>query len=197
MNKEATREHILQVATGLFASRGFAPTSMNDIVRESGLSKGGVYWHFSSKNDIIAAIFDQYFTAQLEVLVALKEQAGSASARLRSFFEFVAQGLSELGQQFPQPLEFYAQASRDTELLQRFKQYLATYTDHVASLIQAGIDDGEFAAHDPHQAAHLLLAIVEGLLLLHDFSSATASLQTLVLAALQLFLSGLQHPPAT
>lgn len=46
INEQDARDQILDAALSLFARQGFARTSMNDIVRESGVSKGGVYWHF-------------------------------------------------------------------------------------------------------------------------------------------------------
>ena len=58
-----TRQQILSAALALFAENGFSNVSINDIVRASGLSKGGVYWHFASKDEIITAIFEQFFEA--------------------------------------------------------------------------------------------------------------------------------------
>ncbi|OZM76248.1 TetR family transcriptional regulator [Pseudonocardia sp. MH-G8] len=52
----ARRRQIVEAASRLFAERGFARTSMNDVVRESGLSMGGVYRYFPSKADLIIAV---------------------------------------------------------------------------------------------------------------------------------------------
>jgi AcrR family transcriptional regulator len=52
----ARRQQILDAAAGLFAERGFARTSMSDVVRESGLSMGAVYRYFPSKADLVIAV---------------------------------------------------------------------------------------------------------------------------------------------
>lgn len=52
----ARRQQILDAAAALFAERGFARTSMNDVVRESGLSMGAVYRYFPSKADLVIAV---------------------------------------------------------------------------------------------------------------------------------------------
>lgn len=52
-----TRQQIIQKAAALFNQRGFAGTSMGDIIKATGLSKGGVYGNFSSKEDIAVAAF--------------------------------------------------------------------------------------------------------------------------------------------
>jgi AcrR family transcriptional regulator len=49
----ARRRQILDAAVALFSEQGFARTSMNDIVRESGLSMGAVYRYFPSKVDLV------------------------------------------------------------------------------------------------------------------------------------------------
>ncbi|MFD6162868.1 TetR/AcrR family transcriptional regulator [Nocardia sp. NPDC060256] len=52
----ARRQQILDAAARLFAERGFARTSMNDVVREAGLSMGAVYRYFPSKAELIIAV---------------------------------------------------------------------------------------------------------------------------------------------
>lgn len=51
----ARRQQILDAAVGLFSERGFARTSMSDVVRESGMSMGAVYRYFPSKADLVIA----------------------------------------------------------------------------------------------------------------------------------------------
>ncbi len=51
----ARRQQILDAAVALFSERGFARTSMSDVVRESGLSMGAVYRYFPSKADLVIA----------------------------------------------------------------------------------------------------------------------------------------------
>jgi AcrR family transcriptional regulator len=46
---ELTRRHILDVAAKAFADKGYAGASLNDLIREAGVTKGGFYFHFSSK----------------------------------------------------------------------------------------------------------------------------------------------------
>ncbi len=52
----ARRQQILDAAVRLFSERGFARTSMNDVVRESGMSMGAVYRYFPSKADLVIAV---------------------------------------------------------------------------------------------------------------------------------------------
>jgi AcrR family transcriptional regulator len=54
--REATIAAILQAARKLFARRGFAATSIDDIADEAGVAKGAVYHHFSSKEEIFTLV---------------------------------------------------------------------------------------------------------------------------------------------
>ena len=51
---EANREKILQVAGTMFRERGFDGTAVDDIMRRAGLTHGGFYGHFESKDDLAA-----------------------------------------------------------------------------------------------------------------------------------------------
>jgi TetR/AcrR family transcriptional regulator, transcriptional repressor for nem operon len=59
MNKgEQTREGIIQKAINLFNTKGYAASSIADIMEATGLQKGGIYNHFSSKDELSLAAFD-------------------------------------------------------------------------------------------------------------------------------------------
>ena len=55
---EQTRQYIVEKAAVLFNLKGFAGTSMEDILKATGLSKGGVYGNFQSKEEIALQAFD-------------------------------------------------------------------------------------------------------------------------------------------
>ncbi|MEC4815269.1 MAG: TetR/AcrR family transcriptional regulator, partial [Scytonema sp. PMC 1069.18] len=53
-----TKEKILQQAAELFNQQGYAGASISDIMRVTGLQKGGIYNHFKSKDDLALQAFD-------------------------------------------------------------------------------------------------------------------------------------------
>jgi AcrR family transcriptional regulator len=71
-HKAARRRQILDAAARCFARDGFHRTSMQDIVGESGISAGLVYRYFAGKDDIIAAIVDDW-RDQREIVPAESE----------------------------------------------------------------------------------------------------------------------------
>ncbi len=55
---EERRSQIIEAALGCFSARGFHATTMDHVAVASGLSKGSLYWHFESKEDVFLALFD-------------------------------------------------------------------------------------------------------------------------------------------
>ncbi|MGY1718105.1 MULTISPECIES: ScbR family autoregulator-binding transcription factor [unclassified Blastococcus] len=57
----ATRQLIIDVAAREFGERGYAATSLSDIVAGTGMTKGALYWHFESKESVAVAVVHQMF----------------------------------------------------------------------------------------------------------------------------------------
>ncbi len=55
----ATRHSLLDAAEVLFQSRGVSRTSLNDIARQAGTSRGAIYWHFQDKADLFNAMMER------------------------------------------------------------------------------------------------------------------------------------------
>jgi AcrR family transcriptional regulator len=68
----ATREHLVDVATGLFAAEGYDATSIEAVMRAAGVSKGALYHHFPGKDALFEAVLDR---TTLRIEAALAEAA--------------------------------------------------------------------------------------------------------------------------
>ena len=56
---DLTRRHILDTAAAAFARSGFAGTSLNDLIKAAGITKGGFYFHFPSKEALALAVVQE------------------------------------------------------------------------------------------------------------------------------------------
>lgn len=59
-NEEAqqTRQQLIEAAIGQFATRGVANTTLTDIADAANVTRGAIYWHFTSKAEIFNAIWE-------------------------------------------------------------------------------------------------------------------------------------------
>ena len=193
--KETRQQEILAAATAVFSKKGFSEASMDDIVRASGLSKGGLYWHFKSKDDLIAAILSQFFSQEIVALTNLATAVGSASDKLQQLGQLIINDVNQIADLLAISLEFYALAARQDTVRQALNGYFRQYQDTLTHLIQTGIDAGEFGPTIVASTVALnLLAQFEGLILLWVVQDRGFDLEQQVITAVSLFLSGLKQP---
>jgi AcrR family transcriptional regulator len=92
--KAQNRELILEAARRVFAERGFAVTTVRDIIGATGLASGTFYNYFKSKEEVFQAIRDESALVVRPMLRAARHAATTAeefvSANFRAFFEFMA-----------------------------------------------------------------------------------------------------------
>ncbi|MFG2196824.1 TetR/AcrR family transcriptional regulator [Streptomyces sp. NPDC048639] len=67
---EATREALVEAARELFAERGFSAVSTEEIVRKARVSRGALYHHFTDKQDLFRAVFEQVELELVEIFTA-------------------------------------------------------------------------------------------------------------------------------
>jgi len=157
------RAQIIEAALACFTRKGYNNTTMDDIVAESGLSKGSLYWYFESKDDLfVAAMLSILEKVGLEALDAL-EQCETASDKLRA----VAQAAVSMGATaeglFNMFLEFWASSPNREEAGQLWSAVLEQYKDIVVGIIEAGARDGEFKPVDAEPLVWALVAAYDGL----------------------------------
>jgi TetR/AcrR family transcriptional regulator, transcriptional repressor for nem operon len=75
----ATRTRILDAAETLVLEKGFAGTSVDDVIASAGTTKGGFFHHFPSKQALARALVERYVAADLELLDDLLARAEAAS----------------------------------------------------------------------------------------------------------------------
>ena len=81
---EHTRSVLLDAAEEVFAEKGFAPATLDDIARAAGYTKGAIYKHFTTKEDLFLAVSDRYwrryFDNFAEVMSSAKQVSTARSA---------------------------------------------------------------------------------------------------------------------
>ena len=81
---EGPKTRIIRHAVKLFSEKGYHGTSIDDIARSTGLSKGAFYWHFKSKFELFRAVLDRQLDNIREILLPRKEDLRDKD--LKQFF---------------------------------------------------------------------------------------------------------------
>lgn len=192
LDPDLRKQQIIAAAAAVFARKGFYQASMDDIVQESGMSKGGLYWHFKSKDDIITAVLEQFFSAEMEEALAILTAPISATEKIQQLVvQMMTDTVEQLSVYLNIWLEFYAMAAREGEFRDRLLVFMYQFIDLFTVLIQQGIDNGEFRPLNARDAAITIDAQFEGLILLWAIAPETIDIIQLAETAVDLFLEGL------
>lgn len=81
----SARSRIVAVADRLFYERGFEATSFADIATDAGLSRGNFYYHFRSKDEILAAVIALRMERTRAMLAAWESETSDPASRLLAF----------------------------------------------------------------------------------------------------------------
>lgn len=162
MPEQARREQILSAARRCFIENGYHPTRMDDIAKAAGLSKGGVYFHFKSKQDVFDSLVDEEFAQSMAFLRGVN--AGDRP---------IGEKMQGIGQHF---LDYFAQAPdaprffvvmgemalRDPQVTKKLVEMQTAFIAEVTKLVEQGIKEGIFRDVDPPAVAAMLKALVDG-----------------------------------
>jgi AcrR family transcriptional regulator len=76
---ERTRERILDVAYDAIVQKGFAATSVEELVEAAGITKSGFFYHFRDKNDMARQLFERFLTEDEAIIDTLEARARKLS----------------------------------------------------------------------------------------------------------------------
>jgi AcrR family transcriptional regulator len=185
------RSQILEAATKVFSRLGFKKARMDDIVEESGLSKGTLYWYFKSKDEIIEGIISSFIAIEMEKLRQLQEAEGSVADRLTAFTEFVIADFERLTPLLPLFLEFLGLIARHKSIQILFTRYLHDFLSVLTPIIQEGVDTGEFRQLNAEEAAIAMGGILEGIMVLRIYDPEKIDIVQHTRTSFDIFLQGL------
>jgi AcrR family transcriptional regulator len=163
-----TANRILIQAMRIFLEKGYHGTSIDDITRAAGLTKGALYWHFSSKEDLLKRIVEEFERRFLNGLIqAVKDAQGDILDKMEKFFRYNAAFSyynRELCVSFTTLAAELVGAHHGTE--PEFKRIYKKYQRFLSNLILQGKKEKIFKKEiDPDLAALIIIAFHDGILI--------------------------------
>lgn len=157
---EVRSAELLDCAQRLFFERGYDNTTVNDIIREVGVSKGAFYHYFESKDALLEALgvrLANDFIADLQPI--LKDPSLDAIGRLNAVFADSRRLNAELAPQLKKT--FYTVFKPENVVLfHRLDEAVSeVFAPIVAGILQEGVGEGVMDAPDPQAFAEMLLQL--------------------------------------
>ena len=166
---EKTKQFIVEKTAPIFNMKGYAGTSLNDMIQATGLTKGSIYGNFVNKDDVALAAFDfnlkkvnEVISTEMASRKTFREKLLAYTKVYENFLEFP----------FPEggcPVLNTAVDADDTHpmLKQKAADAIMHWKNAIAKLIQKGIGNNEFRPDvDPEQIALTIIATIEGAIMI-------------------------------
>jgi TetR/AcrR family transcriptional repressor of nem operon len=183
---KSTREAVLEAATRLMHVRGYQNTSLDDVLRESGVGKGNFYHHFRSKEDLGYAILDQIIALFLEKTLEPCFSGADVPrlAQIRCFLDRVLDAQRQ--RKCVGGCAMGNLASELSDVHEGFRARLASvftaWRERLTVVLREAQARGEVVeACDPESVGHLLVAALEGSILLSKVSKDISVMEQCVI----------------
>ena len=168
-HEQEVRDHIVRAALHVFGERGFHRATMQDIVRESGLSVGAIYTYFKSKSDLILAgcdlITDQELAQLGARLASVTGYRDRIAAAIGYWFDNLAVEQTDRGSGFL-ILQAWAEAETDPAIREMLLRRRRETVTSIVLVLQEGVMRGELPAWlDVASVSHAISALLDGMLI--------------------------------
>ena len=160
---KTTKNKILDAAFNVFVKNGYKDTTMSHIVKESGLSKGAIYHHYSSKKDLFISLIDHWEVYSFPDFYSGGSSEESAVKTLQRFADVVYATFNDKPHIFLAEIEFWALANKDKEINARSKILYDKILKLFELVLSKGIRNNEFRKIDTKIIAIELLSVFQGI----------------------------------
>lgn len=168
-NPELTKERILEQSGKLFNTKGYKATSLSDITRATGLTKGAIYKHFQNKEKLEEDAFEEMSRLILGQLGDKIKVKKTAPEKLTAIFRFYETNVTNPCIQGGCPLLNTAVEADDTNPVLREKavRFLQLIEKSLIRILENGKRFNQLRADlDSAQVASLILALLEGAIMM-------------------------------
>jgi len=187
---------VLNAGIAVLPKKGVSNTSMNDIIRESGFSKGGVYHYFPSKNDLLVELFNYFF--ELYAISNIERLQNDSLIKSKTALEQIdiliqhhEASLDDMGEDMSLMMDLYIEAIHNPALRKVFNQQYQLVFSIVKTLIENAQAQGGLKAHlNSTMISASLLAVFDGFGLAHQVVDDANDYPRMALDAARLILAG-------
>ncbi len=159
LGESSVRQRLMEAAIRLFTNRGYAATSVREIVEMAGVTKPALYYHFESKEGIYLAILDDLVKVAEHVIAASRAVEGTARERIQGFlthtFEHFEKRRAEvrmINSVFWGPAQGVPPFDFDT--------FHGMFQGFVREVVVEGIATGELRAADPEAVTLTIVGVL-------------------------------------
>ena len=192
-NKQTSREKILQSAVQLFLGDGYEATSVNDICKHAGVSKGSFYHYFETKQVLFLSLMENWSSRVMQSVLGepITEDSNAKDVLIQMPYQF-NMAFAAVPRGFPMLVDFWRQAMADPAIWKTAVEPYRYFMGFFMRIIETGQQDGSIRKDiDSEILARLLVAVAMGYLLEAAFDQEKADWSAITSEGLRLLLEGI------
>ncbi len=153
---EETVQRILEIAFHLFTTKGYEKTSIQDIVDALGMSKGAIYHHFKSKEEILLRLCETFYDDMGWFTEIQDNPALNGLQKLEQIFIHELENEQKIALDIlTAPLVYNSRM-----VFESLKSAVNEVAPLIEEILEEGIADGSVYAKDPKDAAEILILLI-------------------------------------
>ena len=152
-------ENIITVSAKLFLEKGYEKTSMQDIVENLGISKGAVFYHFKSKEDILHAVLKRQAQEILENFTKWIAELKKGNAR-EKIIAVLERNSKETEVRVPLDSLISSQLNNPRFIVANIQDGVNQSAPILAQLLREGVKDGSITTKAPDECAEVFLIMM-------------------------------------
>ncbi len=177
---ELTRQKIVEQAAHIFNRRGYDGSSLSQLMEATGLKKGGIYRHFSSKEELAVEAFNYSWDVAWRARMDHVDEKSTGIARLKQTIANFVEYRPSRSVPGGCPILNTAVDSDDGNRLLRARvlKALKSWVGHLQSIVEQAVKTGEIRADaDPQAVATIIVAALEGAMMMSRLERSDSPLQ--------------------
>lgn len=190
--QQKRKAQILDAALRILVQKGYDSSRIDDIVKESGMSKGAIYWYYKSKKEVYLALVDHWVHRYSVTLNHIVEEKRPAADELKDLFNFFIAQYESDTVVFKALLEFWSLAGRDEDFHQKLQLVYSDFLYLIQKILELGKKSGEFKDIDITATALSIMINIEGMIWFTLFDVNDLTPRRYIQTITDFILAGLQ-----
>jgi len=161
--QDLRKDQILDAALTVLVQHGYEGSRMDDVVSESQLSKGAIYWYYKSKKAMYLDLVNFWVIRYSATINHLVENDQSAPDQLKSLFNYFIDQYESDPDPFIALTEFWSMAQKDNDFREKLQKVYSQFLEVLEKIVAKGVKDGDFKKLDIRITAMSIMLNVESI----------------------------------
>ena len=161
--QDLRKDQILDAALTVLVQHGYEGSRMDDVVSESQLSKGAIYWYYKSKKAMYLDLVNFWVIRYSATINHLVEKDQSAPDQLKSLFNYFIDQYESDPDPFIALTEFWSMAQKDNDFREKLQKVYSQFLEVLEKIVAKGVKDGDFKKLDIRITAMSIMLNVESI----------------------------------